>query len=251
MGSTWRVSSGRQLAVAWSHVSANTPGEAPKNGDRTSVWRLLSSGVEPPAKVGTLRRVSNPSFIERVLLAFRAFFRVLFDAEFAGRLLELERPSQALTPAEPVEADEEPSTSEPVPAAEVGGAAGSSASDGALLLLGLLQREGRLVDFLQQEVEGFADAEIGQAARVVHEGCRATLRRYVSIEAIVNEKEGSVTTVPSGFDSASIKLVGNVSGSAPFRGTLRHKGWRASSITLPQTLEGHAFDVLAPAEVEL
>jgi hypothetical protein len=192
--------------------------------------------------------------VERLLLAFRAFFRVLFDAEFAGRVLELEPSPQALSPADEP-ASELPARPEPLSdvaaAAPAPAQAGPSAAEGALLLLSLLQREGRLVDFLQQEVEAFGDAEIGQAARVVHEGCRTTLRRYVSIEAIVNEKEGNMTMVPSGFDSASIKLVGNVSGSAPFRGALRHKGWRARAITLPQTLEGHAFDVIAPAEVEL
>ena len=223
-----------------------------KKGSQNAVWLLESSGVEPPAKVGTLRRVSNPTFVERLLLAFRVFFRLLFEAEFAGQVLRLERAPEALSLAE--ESEGEPrATAEAVPhvASAAPAPTGPSAADGALLLLSLLQREGRLVDFLQQEVESFGDAEIGQAARVVHEGCRATLRRYVSIEAIVNENEGGMTTVPDGFDSACIKLVGNVFGSAPFRGTLRHKGWRARSITLPQTLEGHAFDVLAPAEVEL
>src|SRR5262249_23557231 len=42
----------------------------------------------------------------------------------------------------------------------------------ALTLLAAFQREGRLVDFLQQEIAGFSDEEIGAAARVVHGGCR-------------------------------------------------------------------------------
>jgi len=115
----------------------------------------------------------------------------------------------------------------------------------------LLQREGRLVDFLQQEVSKFSDSQIGQAARVVHEGCRRTLLRYLEVEPVLEQTEGEPTTVKDGFDPSTIKLVGNVVGSAPFKGVLRHKGWRAREIRLPETLADHDFKILAPAEVEL
>src|SRR5690606_18681857 len=107
------------------------------------------------------------------------------------------------------------------------------------------------VDFVQQDVARFSDAEIGQAARVVHAGCRSALGRTLDVEPVLDQAEGSSTTVPEGFEPAAIKLVGAVSGSAPYRGTLRHKGWRARRLSLPEALADHAFDVLAPAEVEL
>jgi hypothetical protein len=201
--------------------------------------------------------VSILSIFERFLLAWRSYFRVLFDPEFAVRLLSLDEPAGQLEAAsrtpqvdssEPGQSELEPPAVAPARSAT---AAGPSASDGALQLLGLLQREGRLVDFFQQDVGKFSDGQIGQAARVVHEGCRAILKRYVRIEAVLEAPEGETTTVPSGFDPAAIKLVGNVSGNAPFNGILRHRGWRAASIHLPETLPGHTFAVLAPAEVEV
>jgi len=128
---------------------------------------------------------------------------------------------------------------------------GPGTAEGALQLLNLLQREGRLVDFLQQEVASFSDAQIGQAARVVHEGCRRTFLRYLEVEPVLKVAEGEATTVSEGFDPSAIKLVGNVAGGAPFRGVLRHKGWRAKAIHLPETLGKHDFRILAPAEIEL
>lgn len=107
------------------------------------------------------------------------------------------------------------------------------------------------MDFLQQEVSQFTDVQIGQAARVVHAGCRRTLLRYLEVEPVLEQAEGEPTTLQDGFDPSAIKLVGNVVGSAPFKGVLRHKGWRAREIRLPETLADHDYRILAPAEVEL
>jgi len=114
-----------------------------------------------------------------------------------------------------------------------------------------MQREGRLVDFLQQEIDTFKDAEIGAAARVVHAGCRKALLAHFDIAKIRPEAEGSSVTVPEGFDGRSIRLTGNVQGSAPYRGVLRHAGWRAESAELPALVAGYDAAILAPAEVEL
>jgi hypothetical protein len=123
--------------------------------------------------------------------------------------------------------------------------------DAALQLLSLLQREARLIDFTQENLSGYADADIGAAARVVHEGCAKVLREHFSIEAVRNEAEGSRITLPEGFDAAAVRLTGNVVGKAPFTGTLSHRGWRATSVRLPKLAEAHDAKVLAPAEVEL
>ncbi len=121
----------------------------------------------------------------------------------------------------------------------------------ALQLLALLQREGRLVDFLQQEIASFPDAEIGVAARLVHEGCRKALRAHAELEPVRAEAEGARLTVPAGFRADEIKLVGDVKGHPPYSGVLRHRGWRAKSLRLPQIVGEHDAHVLAPAEVEL
>jgi hypothetical protein len=121
----------------------------------------------------------------------------------------------------------------------------------ALLLLGALQREGRLVDFLQQDVTGFTDEQVGAAARVVHSGCHKVLQQYFDLEPAAKDSEGADITLPKGFDPQRWRLMGNVSGQPPFRGTLRHHGWVARTVRMPPLSEAMDPRVLAAAEVEL
>jgi hypothetical protein len=121
----------------------------------------------------------------------------------------------------------------------------------ALQLLALFQREGRLVDFLEQDIASFDDAEIGAAARVVHDGCRKALRAHAKLAPVRTEEEGKRVTLEAGFRPAEVKLSGNVQGTAPYTGVLRHRGWRATELTLPTPVAGYEATVIAPAEVEL
>jgi len=123
--------------------------------------------------------------------------------------------------------------------------------DSALQLLGLLQNEARFIDFVQENVAGFTDAEIGAAARIVHEGCRKVLRQHFELEPVRTETENSRVTLPRGFDASAVRLTGNIVGEAPFIGTLVHRGWRASQVKLPKVAEGHDTRIVAAAEVEL
>jgi hypothetical protein len=184
-----------------------------------------------------------PSFWSRISLAIGAFFRTLGDAEFAARV----RDADLAPAAAPAPAPVAPQAA-PAPAAAP---LREATPDAALQLLSLLQREARLIDFTQENLGGYADADIGAAARVVHEGCAKVLREHFSIEAVRNEAEGSRITLPEGFDAAAVRLTGNVVGKAPFTGTLSHRGWRATSVRLPKLAEAHDAKVLAPAEVEL
>lgn len=120
-----------------------------------------------------------------------------------------------------------------------------------LFVLGILQREGRLIDFLEEDVSAFTDAEVGAAARVVHEGCRKVLRAYVPVAAVVPQAEGDAVAVPAGFDANRYRLTGNVTGQAPFKGSLKHHGWVATDVKLPPVPATMDVKVLAPAEVEL
>lgn len=124
------------------------------------------------------------------------------------------------------------------------------AAEGALRLLGALQEEGRLVDFLCENLEGYPDDQIGAAVRGIHSQCRQALRDRVTLEPVLAGAEGDVVTVPAGFDPAAIRLSGNVAGQPPFRGVLRHAGWRARTFSLPAR-RGHDPHVVAPAEVEI
>ena len=178
-----------------------------------------------------------PSFWSRIPLAFGAFFNTLGNAEFAARIQRGQQPAPAAAP-EPTPAPA------PAPLRE-------ATPDAALQLLSLLQREARLIDFTQENLAAYSDADIGAAARVVHEGCAKVLREHFTIDAIRSEAEGSRVTLPEGFDAAAVRLTGNVVGKAPFTGTLSHRGWRASAVRLPKLAEAHDAKVLAPAEVEL
>ena len=164
------------------------------------------------------------SFFARLWLAFVTWFEIVFDGDYA--FLVANGPKELPAPA-------------PSPAADTS----------ALRLLALLQREGRLVDFCEEELSGFPDAQVGAAARAVHAGCRKALREAFAPVAVRNEAEGAPVVLEAGFDPDAVRLTGNVRGDPPFSGTLRHHGWRASAQKLP-TATGDAT-VLAPAEVEL
>jgi uncharacterized protein DUF2760 len=120
-----------------------------------------------------------------------------------------------------------------------------------LRLLGLLQREGRLVDFLMEDIGSFSDQQVGQAVREIHRQCRKVLDEHVVLEPVLAQSEGDQATVPAGFDPAVVRLVGNVTGQPPFTGTLTHRGWRVKQLRLSPPPAGQDEFVIMPAEVEL
>ncbi len=182
-------------------------------------------------------------FVTRLWFAWLCFFRVLFDGAFAARAFHAREPAALPAPAPEPEPKPAP---KPEPARVE-----APTTTSALQLLALFQREGRLVDFLEQEIAGFSDGEIGGVARVVHEGCRKALRGHAELAPVRSEEEGDKVTLEEGFDPAAIKLSGNVQGTAPYKGVLRHRGWRVEKFTLPVPVKGHDASVIAPAEVEL
>lgn len=122
----------------------------------------------------------------------------------------------------------------------------------AIQLLSILQREGRLVDFLQEDLNLYEDAQIGAAVRSIHQGCKDALSQHIDLKPIFDEAEGADVTVPANFDARAIRLTGNVAGNPPFKGALRHRGWRAARVELPQPAAEQKKDwIVAPAEVEV
>ena len=195
-----------------------------------------------------------PSFWSRLSIAFGALFKSIGDAEFAARVRDDGiGPVAAPTPVPTVAPTPAPTVA-PTPAPTAAPTAAplrAPSAESALQLLSLFQREARLIDFAQENLSAYSDADIGAAARVVHEGCARVLREHFTIEPVRVEAEGSRITLAEGFDAASVRLTGNVVGQAPFKGTQSHRGWRAAQVTLPQLAEKHDARVLAPAEVEL
>lgn len=206
-------------------------------------------------------------FMTRLWFAWACFFKVLFDGAFAGRAFAAQAEPPPLPPPPPSartpkarEGDasarrEMTKTTRDTPLAkamqEVGLADDAAAREiGALQLLAALQRDGRLVDFVEQDIASFSDADVGAAARVVHEGCRGVVRAHATIAPIRSEEEGAKVTLDAGF-GPEIKLTGDVRGVAPYKGTLKHKGWKATSMKLPIPVRGHDAKIVCPAEVEL
>ena len=169
----------------------------------------------------------------RLWLSVWCAFKILFDGELAASVARLRAGAQA-------EALPAPSTPEAAPV---------TTANEALQLLSLLQREGRFVDFVEQEITAFGDADIGAAARLVHEGCRRALHAHGRIVSVRSEAEGAPLTLERALPD--VKLVGNVAGSAPYRGVLRHRGWRVEELTLPRSIGAHDPKLVAPAELEL
>ncbi len=190
---------------------------------------------------------SNPSFLGRITLAVSAFFRILGDGEFAAAVLRV-RDGGASAPTTVSTPTPAPS---PAPKAAPAPTLKEASPDAALQLLGLLQRDARFIDFVEEDIKRFSDADIGAAARLVHEGCRATLREHFTIRPVRDEAEGSRVTLQEGFDASAIRLTGNVVGKAPFVGSISHRGWRVTEVRLPKLAESHNAKVIAPAEVEL
>jgi hypothetical protein len=165
--------------------------------------------------------------LARLGLACKTFFRVLGDAVTAERIRPLLEPPAPDT-AKPARLSPEP-----------------------LRLLALLQREGRLLDFLLEDIAGAADDQVGAGVRELHRKAQTVIKEHLILEPVLAKNEGENVEVPPHFDPSAIRLTGNVTGQPPFRGVLQHHGWRVKSYTLPTPPEGQDQFVLAPAEVEL
>lgn len=173
--------------------------------------------------------------MSRFSSAFRSFFSILFSGVLPEDIaLEFgyAKPKLAPTPVEP-------------PKIKV--------SDGALQILGILQRDARLIDFLMEDIAAYADDQIGAAVRSIHSDSKAALIRHVTLVPVIDGVEGTHQRLDASKapDPNRIKLIGNVpaTGKVP-GGTLRHRGWLASAITLP-ALGKQDPAALFPAEIEV
>lgn len=157
--------------------------------------------------------------MNRLWLAIQAFWQTLTDPAFASRVESLFRP--------PTQGPD-------------------------LRVLAVLQRDGRLIDFLEEDIEPYSDSQVGAAVRDIHKGCHKALHEYLALEPVLNAAEEDSVTVDADFDPAAIRLIGNVNGPPPFRGVLKHHGWRARAVQLPALPASRDnSSVLSPAEVEI
>lgn len=217
--------------------------------------------------------------MSRFFLALRCFFAVLLRSTLPPQAIALlmpipgpQVPPQKLLPEakpeakpaaeppkpapKPVETQPEPPpvaappAAEPAPNLKAGDLA-AACRRGGVQMLSLLQREGRLLDFLMEDIDSYADAQIGAAVRDIHRGCRKALGEHLKVRPIRAEPDEAVVKIPDGYDPSQIRLVGRVTGRPPFEGTLRHHGWRTGDINLSDIPAGHDPSVICPAEVEI
>jgi hypothetical protein len=187
---------------------------------------LLTLAAASVVKILFLLIAGKGSFA-RFGLGLKTYLRVLGDEALAERIRPLLEP--------PAEEAVKPARLSPEP----------------LRLLALLQREGRLLDFLLEDIQAASDDQIGAGVRELHRQAQAVIKEHLILEPVIAKNEGETVEVPAIFDPSAIRLTGNVTGQPPFRGILQHHGWRVKSYTLPAPPEGQDLFVLAPAEVEL
>jgi hypothetical protein len=201
----------------------------------------MRSGPEAATRAGQYNFLFMAPFFTRLRFAFRTFFSILFGGRVPEDVLARLVP-QAASP---------PPAAAPAPAPSSAAAAAAPDDDRARAaqMLALLQRDGRLVDFLMEDIGTYADAQIGAAVRDVHAGCRQVLQRYLTLEPVLQQEEGGAVRLDGPIDPAKIKIVGNA-GPDAVAGVLRHRGWIARDIDLPQMPSGSRF-VIAPAEVDV
>jgi uncharacterized protein DUF2760 len=157
--------------------------------------------------------------LHRFLLALKALWRILTEPDFARRV-------EGIWQKTPEGAD--------------------------LRVLAILQRDGRLIDFLKENLDEYSDAQIGASVREIHRDCRKALDQYIAIDPIMAGPEGESVALPNDFDPATVRLTGQVPDRPPFQGVLKHHGWKVRSVQLPVLPEAQGdTSILAPAEVHI
>lgn len=104
-----------------------------------------------------------------------------------------------------------------------------------------------------EDIGSYEDEQVGSAVRSIHGDCKASLTRHVALAPVIDGVEGTYQKLdPSKApDPNRVKLIGNVPASGKVAGgTLRHRGWMASSVNLPP-LGKQDVSILAPAELEV
>ncbi len=120
-----------------------------------------------------------------------------------------------------------------------------------LHLFSMMQQEGRLMDFLSEDLDQYDDSQIGSAVRAIHAGCLGIVKEYIDPQPVMVQAEGENVVIDDDFDPGAIKLTGKVVGDPPFNGILRHRGWQVGKLKLPTLSGRHNAQIITPAEIEL
>lgn len=158
-----------------------------------------------------------------VVMAIRAFYKVLLHGDAEPTTIPTSNLPEKVAPCAP-----------------------------ALWPLYLLQQEGRLVDFLLEDISSADDSQVGAGVREVHDKCRSYLLEKWKIQPVLDASEGDQVSIKEGFDPSRIMLSGHIEGNPPFQGELKHHGWVVSESNFPPIPESFLKNpILAQAEVEI
>lgn len=199
-------------------------------------------------------KIKPVSFVPRFFGAFGQFFKYMGSGDYAARCQTVGQGERFAFEVEPKVITEEVEVIREIEVAAP--ALDMVNTDGAHQLLQLLQQEARFIDFLQESIDDYSDADVGAASRQIHAGCAKVLKQHftidvVSMDVVNTAVENSRVEVPSGYDAKQIKLEGRVEGDGPYAGTLIHPGWKVTETRLPKITNTDSLNILAPAEIEV
>ena len=195
------------------------------------------------------QKIKAVSFVPRFFGAFGQFFKYMGSGNYAARCQQANKGELFAFEVEPTVMTE---TVEVIREIEVIAPALDTVNeDGAHQLLQLLQQEARFIDFLQESIDDYTDADVGAAARQIHAGCSKVLTQHFTIDVINMAPENSRVEIPADYDAKQVKLEGRVEGAGPYAGTLIHPGWKVTDTRLPKMTNTDSLTILAPAEVEV
>lgn len=187
--------------------------------------------------------------------ASKAFFKLLTNRALCDSFQQLL--DGKLIPRDALPSAPDKRNSKDPKSAEAGNTSGVAVSvpplrSDAVSLLSALQREARLIDLVKEPLDGYSDAQIGGAAREVLKNSAAVLERMFGLVSLTEVEDGGSLTTPDLFDPAEFRLMGNVTGKAPFTGTVLHHGWKVTRCDIPQwNGKMESAKIVAPIELEV
>ncbi len=197
------------------------------------------------------KKVTPISFVPRFFGAFGQFFKYLSSADYAGRC-QLVNSKEKFAFEVPETIVKEVVIETVTEIREVTAPRLETVSvDGAYQLLQLMQQEARFIDFIQEDISTYSDAEVGAASRLIHQGCAKVMNANFEIETVSKQEENARVEIPTGYNNKEFKLEGRIEGEGPFTGTLIHPGWKVVTHHLPKVSNTLDMNILAPAEVEI
>jgi hypothetical protein len=173
----------------------------------------------------------------RLILAFQCFFKILFSGVFAQKVRSLGMDNKSIKPTQLPKNEPKPPEKQ------------QETKDSSLLLLSLMQREARLIDFLMEDITEYSNEQVGAAIRDVHKKASGILKRCYDPIALVAQ-EGEVD-LEVAYNAEVWDVSGKIPQAGSFKAEVIHSGWMAQKLELPVWKGSLANRMLiSPAQAE-